>query len=375
MRIVAAPDSFKESVSASRAAQAIAEGIADADPGIECFQVPLSDGGEGFIDTVARAWGATPQSVDVRDALGRTRHALIAVKGKVALIEVAQAVGLAQLDEKDRSIMSSATWGVGDLIRAALDEGARELIIGLGGSATSDGGAGMMQALGARLLDASGRELSGSPDSLAELLHVDTSSVDPRLAGVKITIASDVRNHLLGPQGAAAVFGPQKGAAPANIARIDSVVAGFVTAAGKDSYVQLPGAGAAGGLGFALAAFLDAQFRPGIDVSMDVCGFDSAVQGADWVFTGEGSIDGQTMNGKAPWGVAQRAAAFHVPVIGFAGRLAQGWELLLAEGFTALFPISNGARTLPESLAAGESDLRRTAATVTRLLCVVDRPR
>jgi glycerate kinase len=369
VRIVAAPDSFKESMSAGRAAAAIAAGIHDVDPRIECIQLPLSDGGEGFVATIAGPLGATIRTASARDALGRPHEARFACAGRLAVLEVAEAVGLGQIPVAERDVMASATWGVGDLISAALDAGANELVIGLGGSATSDGGAGMLVALGLRLSDAQGEALSGTPASLAVLESVDATGLDPRLRDVRITIASDVRNPLLGPTGAAAVFGPQKGADPARVALIDEAVRRFAEISGKDDAADAPGAGAAGGLGFALLAFAGARFRPGIDVCLELCGFDDAAREADWVFTGEGSMDGQTLQGKAPWGVAQRARSLGTGVLGFTGTLGAGWERLLDAGFTAILPISRGPADLATALARGESDLRRSAATAVLLLC------
>lgn len=368
MRIVAAPDSFKESMSAAAAAAAIAAGVRDADPSIECVQIALSDGGEGFVATIAEPLGAELVTAIVRDPLGVPREATYATIGDLAVLEIAQAVGLGQLAPDRRDILSSATWGVGELILDALDRGATRLVIGLGGSATSDGGAGMLQALGVQLLDAEGTPVSGTPTSLPAVATVDTSGLDPRLRDVQVTIASDVRNPLLGVHGAAAVFGPQKGATPAQVQQIDDAVAHFVACAHKTDAAQSPGAGAAGGLGFALLAFLGGTFRPGIDVSLELTGFDDAVRSADWVFTGEGSMDGQTLQGKAPWGVAQRANALGARVLGFAGRLGKGWERLLDAGFVTILPISNGATDLATALADGPANLQRTVESAVRLL-------
>lgn len=369
MRIVAAPDSFKESISAGRAAAAIAAGVHDVDPDIDCVELPLSDGGEGFVATIAGPLGARIMAASVRDPLGRPHEAHFALAGRLAVLEIAEAVGLGQIPVAERDIMASATWGVGDLIGAALDADATELVIGLGGSATSDGGAGMLVALGLRLTDSRGEGLSGTPASLQRLATVDATGLDRRLRDVRITIASDVRNPLLGPTGAAAVFGPQKGADPERVAAIDEAVRRFVEVSRKDDVADAPGAGAAGGLGFALLAFVGARFRPGIDVCLELCGFDDAVRSADWVFTGEGSMDGQTLQGKAPWGVAQRARSLGAGVLGFTGRLGPGWERLLDAGFTAILPIASGPTDLTTALAHGESDLRRSAATAVLLLC------
>lgn len=368
MRILAAPDSFKESMSAATAAAAIAAGVRDADPTVECIELPLSDGGDGFVETLAGPMGAEVVEVPCADALGRRRTGRFALAGTTAVIEMAQAAGLAAIAPTERNIMASSTRGVGQLIAAALDRGATELVIGLGGSATTDGGAGMLTALGFRLLDPAGGELPGTPESLGDLDYIDRSGLDPRLRTTTITIASDVRNPLLGPTGAAAVFGPQKGATPGMVARLDDVLGHFVTVAGAEQAAAAPGAGAAGGLGFGLLAVLGARFRPGIDVVLALTGFDEQAAAADWVFTGEGAMDGQTLHGKAPLGVATRALAAGAGVIGFAGQFGDGADELLTAGFTALVPIVAGVCDLETALAEGSKNLRRAAATTTRLL-------
>lgn len=368
MRILAAPDSFKESMSAATAAAAIAAGVKAADPSAEVVQIPLSDGGEGFVETLAKPMGAEVVAVECPDALGRLRTGVFALAGTTAVIEMAQAAGLTHIPPGQRDIMRSSTRGVGTLITAALDRGATELVIGLGGSATTDGGAGMLTAVGVRLLDAAGAPLDGTPRSLADLDWIDTSGLDARLQTTRVTIASDVRNPLLGETGAAAVFGPQKGATPDQVAELDAILAHFATVADASSTAAAPGAGAAGGLGFGLLAFLNAEFRPGIDVVLDLTGFDEHAAASDWVFTGEGAMDGQTLHGKAPLGVARRARAAGTRVVGFAGHFGAGADALLDAGFDALVPIVSEICDLPTALAAGPDNLRRAAATTTRLL-------
>lgn len=368
MHILAAPDKFKESMSAATAAAAIAAGVRDADPASDCIEIPLSDGGDGFVATLAGPMQAELIEISCSDALGRPRKGSFALAGHTAVIEMAQAAGLAAIPVGERDIMNSSTRGVGQLISAALDRGATDLVVGLGGSATTDGGAGMLTALGVRLLDAAGGVLDGTPRSLADLDYIDTSGIDPRLRTVSVTIASDVRNPMLGATGAAAVFGPQKGASPAQVAELDETLAHFVTVADAKAAAAAPGAGAAGGLGFGLLAFLGAKFRPGIDVVLDLTGFDEFAAAADWVFTGEGAMDGQTLQGKAPLGVAERARAAGAGVIGFAGHFGAGTEALLDAGFTALVPIVSEVCDLQTALAAGPDNLRRAAAMTTRLL-------
>lgn len=371
MRIVLAPDSFKESMTAAEAAAAMARGVRRVLPAAECVEVPMADGGEGTTEVLVAALGGRLVDVDTVDALGRPRRARIGIAhGDLAVIEVASAVGLGLIAPALRDPMAAMSRGVADLVRAALDGGARRLVIGLGGSATNDGGAGLLVGLGARLLDHDGHDVEPRPCELHRVRTIDPTGLDHRLADVTIELACDVTNPLLGPTGASAVFGPQKGADPAQVRALDSALATFATAletaAGRRVRDE-PGAGAAGGLGAALLA-LGARRRPGVEVVADAVGLDAAVAGADLVLTGEGSIDAQTLAGKTPTGVAHVAARHGVPVIAFAGRLAPDAEVLLEHGFLAVVPILREVTDLPTALQRGAVNLELAVATALRLL-------
>ncbi|MDU0968175.1 MAG: glycerate kinase [Actinomycetaceae bacterium] len=371
MKVVLAPDSFKESVSAPDAAAALAAGVRQVCPDACCVEVPMADGGEGFTRAVAASLGARLRSVEVVDALGRPVTAEFAIAGERAIVEVAAAVGLGVIDPGKRDIRAASSQGVGQLIRAALDAGARDVLVGLGGSATSDAGAGMLEALGVRFLDGAGARLEPTPARLAGLARVDTSGLDPRLGSVTLTGASDVTNPLLGDQGAAAVFGPQKGATGDDVRFLDegarrverAVAAALPRAAGL---ADAPGAGAAGGLGWALLA-LGATLRPGVQIVADAVGLREILADADLVIAGEGALDRQTLDGKTPAGVAELAREAGVPCVLVGGSVRPGADALLGRGATALVPIVPGVVTLEDALADGAENLTRTAATIMRL--------
>ncbi|MDO5662223.1 MAG: glycerate kinase [Brachybacterium sp.] len=368
LRIVIAPDSFKESVTAPEAAAAMARGVRAVVPDADCVLLPMSDGGEGFTDALASALDARRLSVTTEDALGRPVEAVIARDGDRAILEVASAVGLDQIARDDRDPMRATSLGVGRMIRAALDDGARHLVIGLGGSVTTDGGAGMLHALGARFRDADGETLDPVPRHLGAVTQIDLEGLDPRLREVTVDVASDVTNPLTGPDGAAAVFGPQKGAGPGQVEELDAALARIAAVAGyTETIAQQPGAGAAGGLGYALLGFLGASLRPGVDLVADTVGLHAAVAGADLVLTGEGAVDAQTLAGKTPAGVAAIAREAGAPCVVIAGRISRDAEVLLSHGVDALVPMVHEAGDLDALLAAGAENLERTAATVMRL--------
>ena len=376
MKIVLAPDSFKESLSALEAAQAMETGIRRVLPDAECDLVPMADGGEGTVQALVDALGGETVETDVHDALGRpitVEYGFIPDSG-IAIIEMAAASGLAQIAPADRDVLRASTAGTGEVIRDALDRGARRFIVGIGGSATNDAGAGMAQALGVRFFDEAGAELEPGGAALAGLARVDTSGLDPRLADSTFEIACDVDNPLLGERGASAVFGPQKGATPSLVARLDAALARWadvVEPAIGRGVRDLPGAGAAGGLGAALAAFIPtATLRRGVEIVVDTVRLTEHVVGADWVFTGEGGIDAQTMHGKTPWGVWQVAKAAGVPVVMFGGRVTPEAAVLLDEGVTALVPIVRRVQTIEEALATGADNLADAAELTMRLLTV-----
>lgn len=362
MRIVCAPDSFKHSLSSAEAAAAMARGVRAARPGADAVEVPLSDGGEGFTAAIADALGVTVLEVPVRDALGRPASGRLALAGDLAAFEVATAVGLEAIADADRDIMASDTRGVGQVIAAALDAGATRLVVGLGGSATNDAGAGMLAQLGVRFLDDAGREVATTPRGLADLASVDASGLDPRLTGVRVRVACDVDNPLLGPRGASAVFGPQKGATVEQVPELDAILARVARASGHEGVAGAPGAGAAGGLGFALLAFLGAELVPGIDLVADTIGLAGRVSDADLVLTGEGSVDAQTLSGKAPAGVAALARAHGVPVVLFAGHVGPDADALLQRGVEAIVCITPEGQPLPEALAGAAWNLEQAVA-------------
>ncbi|TFC05621.1 glycerate kinase [Cryobacterium adonitolivorans] len=373
MKFVLAPDSFKESMTATEAVAAMKRGVLSVFPDADCVGAPMADGGEGTTEVLADALGGVVLTAPVHDALGRPVQARYGYVDSqhLAIIEIAAAAGIDLVAVADRDPKAASSYGVGELIGHALDHGATRFIVGLGGSVTNDGGAGMLEALGARLLDDAGADLPRGGAALARLHRIDLAAFDPRLAGTTVQIASDVTNPLLGATGASAVFGPQKGADPATVRRLDaalSVYAAVVAALTGTDVAVVPGAGAAGGLGAAFLAFFPAYMRRGVDVVMDAVRLADRMAGADFVFTGEGSIDSQTLNGKTPLGVAEVAAVHGVPVIAFAGRIGSGAEALYDHGFVALVPIVQGVSDLPSALVDGAANLERAVATTCRLL-------
>ncbi|MBB3332347.1 glycerate kinase [Halomonas campaniensis] len=373
MKILICPDSFKDALPAEAAAHAIACGIRRLGGDITSVECPLADGGEGSLDALLAATGAERRTARVHDALGRETRADWGwqAASRTAYVELAEASGLQALAPAERTALHSTTLGVGELIREALDAGAERLLLTLGGSATNDGGAGMLEALGARLLDAEGRPLPRGGAALADLAELDLGGLDSRLADLRVETAVDVDNPLLGERGASAVFGPQKGATPDDVARLDAALGRFadVTAAALgEEHRELPGAGAAGGMGFAARAFLGATLRPGIELVMAQAGFEALLDDADLVITGEGQLDGQSLAGKTPVGVARAARAKGVPVVVLAGRLAPGWQAALEEGVTAAFALADGPMGLDEALERCAELLADRAESVVRLL-------
>ncbi|MBR8651909.1 glycerate kinase [Achromobacter sp. Marseille-Q0513] len=371
MKIVIAPDSFKESISAPAAAEAIARGVKAAFPGAQTVCVPMADGGEGTVEAVLAAASGEARMQTVNDALG---HKVDAAWGMLAdgtaVIEMAAASGLELIAPARRDPMRASSHGVGELILAALDAGARHIILGLGGSATNDAGAGMLTALGARLLDAEGHSLPPGGGALARIAAIDIRGLDSRLAGVRIDVACDVDNPLCGPQGASHVFGPQKGATPEQVRELDQALARFADICARSleaDHRDAPGAGAAGGLGFAAKAFLDARFRPGVEIVAELGGLAQVVEGATLVFTGEGRMDAQTLRGKTPAGVARIARQAGVPVVALAGSLGEGYEALHACGISAAFSLAPGPITLQQALNDAERLLHDRARDVMQL--------
>ena len=378
MKIIIAPDSFKDSLSAQGVAHAIAEGLAQVWPAAQLIKCPMADGGEGTVEAVLAACDGQWRGARVRGPLGAAVEARWGwlPDSRTAIIEMAEASGLQLVPPGQRDACSSSTFGTGELIRAALDEGASRVILAIGGSATNDGGAGAMQALGVALLDDQGQALPPGGLALGKLARIDLRDLDPRLAGVRFEIAADVDNPLCGRHGASAVFGPQKGASAEQVQQLDRALGHFAEhcAQALDRDVRdEPGSGAAGGLGFAAKAFLQAQFRTGVEVVAQLTGLADAIDGADLVITGEGRFDAQTLRGKTPLGVARVAQRHGVPVVVLAGTLGEGYEALYEHGIDAAFALANGPMTLQEACTDAPRLLAERARDIARLWRVAAR--
>lgn len=370
--ILLAPDSFKESLTAAAVCAAMEAGFAPAIPGARFVRVPMADGGEGTVQSLVDATGGRLLTATVCGPLGEPVEAGYGIlgDGETAVIEMAAASGLELLAPAQRDARLTTTYGTGQLILACLDRGVRRLIIGIGGSATNDGGAGMAEALGARLLDASGERVPRGGAALAGVARVDVSGLDGRLAELEVDVACDVSNPLCGPEGASAVYGPQKGASPADVAELDVALGGWAQVLRRDlgrDVAEVPGAGAAGGLGAGLLAFTNARLRRGIDIVIEQTGLRELVAGADLVVTGEGRMDAQTRFGKTPFGVAMVARQAGKPVIAVAGSVGDGIEEL-ADAFDAVLPVVSRAAPLAEVLAEAAANVERTCFNVGRLL-------
>jgi glycerate kinase len=375
MRIIVAPDSFKGSLSALEAARAMARGIRAVFPEAEVIELPIADGGEGTVEALVAATGGTLRHAEVRGPLGDPVRAAWGVlgDGRTAVIEMAAASGLTLVPEGRRDPRVADTFGAGELVKAALDAGLRRLVLGIGGSATNDGGTGLARALGARFLDGAGGDLPGGGAALARLGRVDLGGLDPRLAGAELLVACDVDNPLCGPRGASAVYGPQKGATPEVVRELDAALEVFARVARRETgrdVADVPGAGAAGGLGAGLLFFTPARLRPGVEIVLEAVDFETRVRGADLVFTGEGRTDAQTAMGKAPVGVAAAAKRQGVPVVCLSGGLGEGAEAVLARGIDALMALPPGPLGLEACLAGGAPLLEAATARACRLLKV-----
>jgi glycerate kinase len=341
--VVIAPDKFKGSLTAPEVAQRVAAGLHRARPDLEVRIAPIADGGDGTLDAV-QARGYAPVAVMVSGPTGTPIEAALGVRGGTAVVELAEASGLRRLPEGRLEPMTASSRGTGDLIRTALEMACDHVIIGLGGSACTDGGAGMLQALGVRLLDRQGAELTPGGAALRSLHTVDLTGLNPRLADTRVTLATDVDNPLLGRTGAAAVYAPQKGASPAQVDELESALehwARLVRAATGTDLATAAGAGAAGGVGFAALAVLGAEVRPGIELILELIDFEALLPGAALVITGEGSLDQQSLHGKAPVGVATAAARRGVPTVAVAGRSSLTEAELLTGGLAAAYPLTS----------------------------------
>ncbi|WP_022869012.1 glycerate kinase [Schaalia vaccimaxillae] len=362
MKFVLAPDSFKENMTAQEAAEAMARGVRDVHPDAECVLVPMSDGGEGFIQAVAAAWGVDTVTTDSVDALGRPITSEYALAEGSAVLDVASCAGIELVAPNERDVARSNTCGLGMIIRDAIERGAKTLLIGIGGSATNDAGIGMLHELGVRFFDEDEVELTPYLADLAKVARIDTSAVDELLEGVEVQVACDVTNPLNGPKGASAVFGPQKGVTPEQVPEFDEIHKHFAQVSGHADVALMEGSGAAGGLGFALRAFLGAELKPGVDLVADAVELDAKVKGADWVFTGEGSVDSQTIDGKTPAGVALIARANGVPSMIFGGRIKDGSENLLEIGVARIVKVGDPDEPLELALKNGQKNLRRAVS-------------
>lgn len=372
MKIVIAPDSFKDSLSAQGVAQAIASGLREVWPDAQLMECPMADGGEGTIEAVLAACGGQWMTTDVSGPLGQPVQAQWGwlADTRTAIIEMAMASGLQLLTLAQRDATVTTTYGTGQLITAALDAGAQRVILAIGGSATNDAGSGMLSALGAGFLDDNDQPLPPGGLALSKVARIDLGSLDARLKEVRFEVAADVNNPLCGPNGASHVFGPQKGASPEQVLALDAALAHFAEQSacvlGRDDSEQ-PGSGAAGGMGFAASAYLNASFRPGVEVVADLTGLAQALEGADLVITGEGRFDAQTLRGKTPFGVAKIAQRQRVPVIVLAGTLGDGYADLYEHGISAAFALSSGPMTLEQACASAATLLHDRARDLARV--------
>ncbi|MDR0379429.1 MAG: glycerate kinase [Candidatus Accumulibacter sp.] len=373
MRIVVAPDSYKGSVSALGVARAMERGIRRVFPDAEVRKIPIADGGEGTVEALVAATNGTLRRMEATGPLGErvVAHWGILGDGETAVVEMAAVSGLPLVPEARRDPRFTTTRGTGELLRAVLDAGLRKIIIGIGGSATNDGGVGMARALGAKFLDGEGRELPDGGAALVRLARIDLAGLDSRLRDCRITVACDVDNPLCGPRGASVVFGPQKGATPEIVAELDAALFRFSRIAREATgrvVDELPGAGAAGGLGAGLMYFSPAVLKPGVEIVLDVVDFSGVVEGADFVLTGEGRTDFQTAFGKAPVGVAGVAKRFGVPVFCLSGGLGDGVDDVLVRGIDAVMSICDRPLTLEACMEAGDVLIASGAERLCRII-------
>ncbi|SHI83555.1 glycerate kinase [Lutispora thermophila] len=372
MKVVIAPDSFKGSLSSRQVCVAIGKGIKRADPSVEIVAIPMADGGEGTVDALMDSLGGHKVIAEVKDPLFRDIKAQygLADKDETAVIEMAAASGLALLSDMERNPMKTTTYGTGQLIKDALDRGCRNFIIGIGGSATNDGGIGMAAALGAKFYDWDGNAIELNGGGLLKLDAIDLSQLDPRVAESRFRVFCDVDNILYGSTGAAYVYGRQKGADDAMIEKLDMALKRLSEIIERDlnkSVALVPGAGAAGGLGAGLLAFLDAKLEKGIDILMETIGFEERIKGANLIITGEGRMDHQTKYGKTISGIIEAAKKQGIPVVGICGSIGDGVEELYSEGLNSVFSIINRPMSLEESMVETSELLTSTAQNVMSL--------
>jgi glycerate 2-kinase len=372
MKIVVAPNAFKGCLTANEAARAMAAGIQRAFPDAEIVQVPVADGGDGLVDVAVEALGGEPRRMTVTGPLFQPVDSTFCYvdSDRFAAVEMALASGLALMPPDQRDPTRTTTLGTGELIAAALDLNVSRIGVGIGGSATTDGGIGMASALGVRFLDGQGSEVRPTGGELGRIRKIDLSNLDPRVRDVRIEAVCDVDNPLCGPHGAAAVYGPQKGATPEQVRLLDEGLANLADVIEKDLGVKvrdLPGAGAAGGLGAGLHAFLGADLKRGVDLVLDLVGLDAKLAGASLVLTGEGQIDFQTAFGKAPAGVGAAAMRRGIPCVAIAGSVGEGVVDLVKVGITAVFSLCSRPMTLEDAMGDAAALLGASAEQVARL--------
>ncbi|MBR7888113.1 glycerate kinase [Marinomonas sp. A79] len=378
MKIVIAPDSFKESLTALQVANAIENGFYQIFPDAHYLKVPMADGGEGTVQSMVDATQGQTIDLEVTGPLGNKVMAQYGILGTTAgqtpttaVIEMASASGLHLVPREQRDPLYTTSFGTGELIKDALDRGIKHIVLGLGGSATNDAGVGLAQALGIQCQDDQHRELAFGGAALAQLRHIDVSQAHPLLADCRVEVACDVDNPLCGDRGASAIFGPQKGATPEMVVTLDNALGHFADVLVQQGFTDHrleAGVGAAGGMGLAAKVFLNATLKPGIEIVMDTVGLGKALQGADLVITGEGRMDGQTVFGKTPMGVLKKALANKVTTIGIAGCLGQDAEAILDHGMSAIFPIIPTLDTLDTVLAQAENNLINTSRNIASIL-------
>ncbi len=371
---VIASDSFKGSLSSMEVGMAAEKGIKTVLPSAEVRIIPIADGGEGTVEAIVSGMKGNIINCTVQDPLGNSITASYGLCGETAVIEMSAASGITLIPSEDRNPWLTSTYGTGQLIKDALKRGCREFLIGLGGSATNDGGTGMLRALGFRFLDLDGNEVGDGGGEVGRIASIDASKVMPELAEATFNIACDVTNPLTGPEGASHIYGPQKGADTEMVIALDTALANFAKVTekfcGRD-FSTYPGAGAAGGMGFAFLAFLHGRLQPGIEMILDAVGFNEKLKGASLVITGEGRLDRQTCMGKAPYGVLKRAVAHNIPVIGIGGSVVpEAVPALLKAGFTAIFPIVPGPIPLHEAMRPdiAYSNIERTVSQILKTI-------
>jgi glycerate 2-kinase len=369
-KVVLAPQGFKESLTGMEIAEAMSVGVKRVWPEAETILVPVADGGDGTLQALVDSSGGEVRTAKVQDAIGREIEANWGAlgNGTTAVIEVANAVGLARLGQDERDVRNASTYGVGQLFTEALDAGFTDFIIGVGGSATNDGGAGMIQAMGGKLTDSDGNDIAKGGIALSDLTDIDVSGLDPRMADVNVVVACDVNNPLCGTRGASAIFGPQKGATYEDVQELDAALANFAEVIAKDLHTDvadIPGAGASGGLSAGLMGFFDARLRLGADIVLEALNIETHLKDAELVIVGEGQFDRSTVFNKSPVAVAQRAKKYGTPVIGIAGSLGAGFGEVHEHGIDAVFSLVNR----PMSLKAALEDTKRLVAIATEQAC------